>query len=292
LNLADSANLKAFLGRHGLWASKGLGQHFLVSSKVVSAIVSSLADCQGILEIGPGPGVLTSPLSESAERMVALELDARMIEALKESAPKAEVLQADALKSDLSLILESLPEPRGVVSNLPYYITGPLVTRIAEARQHYSKAVLMMQKEVAERVLAGPKTSARGSLSVYLQLQFDMKLLCNAPAGAFLPPPKVDSTVLQLVPKPMPVAKGDEDALFRLIRFAFAQPRKTLINNLVAGYGMDREAAASIVVSCGFKETARPQELANEEWPRLMEGTLGQTPAKPSPPLTGGAGGG
>ncbi len=281
MNLADAASLKAFLGRHGLWASKGLGQHFLVSSKVVSAIVSSLADCQGILEIGPGPGVLTSPLSESAQRMIALELDARMIEALKESAPKAEVLQADALKSNLGEILLSLPEPRGVVSNLPYYITGPLVTRIAEARHHYSKAVLMMQKEVAERVLAGPKTSARGSLSVYLQLQFDIKLLCHAPAGAFLPPPKVDSTVLQLTPKLMPVATEDEDALFRLIRFSFAQPRKTLINNLVAGYKIDREAAVSIIVGCGLNETARPQELPNEEWARLLQQI--QIIAMPSP---------
>jgi 16S rRNA (adenine1518-N6/adenine1519-N6)-dimethyltransferase len=271
LNLADAASLKAFLGRHGLWASKGLGQHFLISSKVVSAIVSSLADCQGILEIGPGPGVLTSPLSESAQRMVALELDARMIGALKESAPKAEVLQADALRSNLAEILQTLPEPRGVVSNLPYYITGPLVTRIAEARDHYTKAVLMMQKEVAERVLAGPKTSARGSLSVYLQLQFDIKLLCHAPAGAFLPPPKVDSTVLQLTPKPMPVSKEDEEALFRLIRHAFAQPRKTLINNLVAGYKMEREAAVAVITGCGLKETARPQELPNEEWPLLLE---------------------
>lgn len=285
MNLADAASLKAFLGRHGLWASKGLGQHFLVSSKVVSAIVSSLADCYGILEIGPGPGVLTSPLSESAQRMVALELDARMIEALKESAPKAEVLQADALKSNLAEILETLHEPRGVVSNLPYYITGPLVTRIAEAREHYSKAVLMMQREVAERVLAGPKTSARGSLSVYLQLQFDIKLLCNAPAGAFLPPPKVDSTVLQLTPKHLPVAKGDEAALFRLIRFAFAQPRKTLINNLVAGYKMEREAAVAVIAGCGLKVTARPQELPNEEWALLLHQI--QTVAIP-PPLTGG----
>lgn len=209
--------------------------------------------------------------------MTALELDARMIDALKESAPNADVLQADALQTDLIEILKTLPEPRGVVSNLPYYITGPLVTRIAEAKEHYSKAVLMMQKEVAERVLAGPKTSARGSFSVYLQLQFEIKLLCNAPAGAFLPPPKVDSAVLQLVPKPMAVPKEDEAGLFRLIRFGFAQPRKTLINNIVAGYKVDREVAAAIVVACGFKETARPQELANEEWPLVLaELTLSQ----------------
>ncbi|MEA2553068.1 MAG: rRNA (adenine1518-N6/adenine1519-N6)-dimethyltransferase [Fimbriimonadaceae bacterium] len=271
MNLADAATLKAFLGRHGLWASKGLGQHFLVSQKVVSAIVSSFSECRGVLEIGPGPGVLTAPLSESAERLVAIELDARMVEALKESAPKAEVLQIDALKTDLRSVLQGLPEPRGLVSNLPYYITGPLLTKISEAREHYSKAVLMMQKEVAERVLAGPKTPARGSLSVYLQLQFEIRLLVNAPAGAFMPPPKVDSAVLEFTPRTLPVPAGQADALFKLIRFSFAQPRKTLVNNLVAGYHLDREAATQVILSSGFKPTARPQELANDQWPILLE---------------------
>jgi len=262
LDLANAAALKPFLSRHGLWASKGLGQHFLVSSKVVQSITASLADCKGILEIGPGPGVLTSPLSEAADQMIAIELDARMIEALKDSSPKAEVLQADALKADLKELLNRLPVPRGVVSNLPYYITGPLLTRIAEARQHYAKAVLMMQKEVADRVVAAPRTSARGSLSVYLQLQFDIKQLIAAPAGAFLPPPKVDSAVLEFIPKH---AEYPEE-LFKLIRISFQQPRKTLVNNLVAGYSLERADAVEWILRAGFKETARPQELANDEW--------------------------
>lgn len=271
MNLADASTLKQFLGRHGLGASKGLGQHFLVSSKVVSAIVASLEGCAGVLEIGPGPGVLTGPLSESASRMVALELDERMLEALKESAPRADVRKSDALEADLLAVLEELPAPRGLVSNLPYYITGPLLTRIAEAREGYSKAVLMMQKEVAQRVLAGPKTSARGSLSVYLQSQFEVRMLVSAPAGAFLPPPKVDSAVLEVVPKPLPVEAESAIEFFRLIRLAFAQPRKTLINNLVAGYRMSREAAAFTVAGAGFKETSRPQELSNSEWVQLYE---------------------
>lgn len=268
MNLADPGALKEFLSRHGIWASKGLGQHFLVSKKVVDAIVSSAGGCKGILEIGPGPGVLTSPLSELADETIAIELDDRMIEALSDSAPRATVIKADALKEDLGSLLATLPEPRAVVSNLPYYITGPLITRIAEAKEFYSKAILMMQKEVADRVLAKPKTSARGSLSVYLQLQFQIRQLVSAPAGAFLPPPKVDSSVLEFIARPLDVE--DEVGLFRLIRVGFTQPRKTLVNNLLGGH-RNREELLEVLSRLGFKETARPQELSNEQWLALHQ---------------------
>jgi 16S rRNA (adenine1518-N6/adenine1519-N6)-dimethyltransferase len=269
LNLSEPGTLKQFLGRHGLAANKGLGQHFLCSGSVVSKIVATLADCPGILEIGPGPGVLTALLSEKAEKMIAIELDGSMIEALKDSSPKAEVRQEDALKANLPLILGELPEPRGVVSNLPYYITGPLLTQIAEARRHFKVAVLMMQKEVAQRVLAGPKTSARGSLSVYLQTQFEIAKVADAPAGAFLPPPKVDSMVLAFRPKETNLTEAQETSLFRLIRFGFTQPRKTLANNLVAGYHVPREEALEWQAKANLGEKARPQELTLEEWVAL-----------------------
>jgi len=266
LNLSDPGTLKQFLGRHGLAANKGLGQHFLCSGSVVSKIVNTFADCRGILEIGPGPGVLTSPLSEKAEKMIAIELDASMIEALKDSSPKADVRQEDALKANLAAILAELPEPRGIVSNLPYYITGPLLTRVAGAKRHFRVAVLMMQKEVALRVLAGPKTSARGSLSVFLQTQFEITKVAEAPAGAFLPPPKVDSMVLAFHPKETNLTEAQETALFRLIRFGFTQPRKTLANNLVAGYHVPRDEALMWQAKANLGEKARPQELTLEEW--------------------------
>lgn len=261
--------LKALLGRHGISAEKGLGQHFLVSEKVVSRIAAAFEGYAGMLEIGPGPGVLTSRLSSTCARLVALEVDERMLPMLAESSPLAEVRREDALRADLSSILAELPEPRGLVSNLPYYITGPLLTRVAEARRSYSKAVMMMQKEVAERVVAEPKTSARGSLSVFLQSQFKISLVCNAPAGAFLPPPKVDSRVLEFVPREMPVPLAEEKEFFRLIRQGFVQPRKTLVNNLVGGLHLSREDAAAVVESAGLGPNARPQELSMEEWVEL-----------------------
>ena len=263
MNLADPGVLKSLLGRHGLSASKGLGQHFLVSAKAVSLIVGAFDGMGGVLEIGPGPGVLTSPLVDNGHKVIALELDARMPPVLHDSSPGAEVRQTDALKADLSAILAELPEPRGVVSNLPYYITGPLLTRIAEAKGSFSKAVLMMQKEVAERVVAKAKSPARGSLSVFLQIQFEIRVVAQVPAGAFLPPPKVDSTVLEFIPR---VGEATSAATFRLIRLGFAQPRKTLANNLANGYHVDRGEIHSALAKVGLGELARPQELTNDEW--------------------------
>jgi len=271
LDLTDPSALKAFLGRHGLSANKRLGQHFLCSSRVVEAIAARLSSCRGVLEIGPGPGVITTRVSEFAERTIAIELDDSMLDALSESAPKAEVRKADALKVDLTAMLDELPEPRGLVSNLPYYITGPLLTRIAEARSGYSKAILMMQKEVAERVLAPAKASERGSLSVYLQSQFQISKVVSVPAGAFLPPPKVDSMVLEFIP--LAVERPAE--FFRLVRLAFAQPRKTLANNLAAGFNVPRDQALEWIQGAGLGDLSRPQELELEAWDRLADAASG-----------------
>ena len=270
MNLSDPGTLRAFLQRHGLTARKGLGQHFLCSSTAVNAIVGAASGCAGVVEIGPGPGVLTGALSEGAE-VVALEVDDRMIEALKESAPKARVLKQDALKAHLAVILGELPQPRAVVSNLPYYITGPLLTSIASARDHFAVAVLMMQKEVAVRIMAPPGDRDRGSLSVFLQAKFVISKVAGVPAGAFLPPPKVDSTVLKFVPR----ADADGEDLFKFVRRGFTQPRKTLANNLSAASSVSREEVVAKLTELGLDEKVRPQVLTIDQWRdlhRLLNG--------------------
>ena len=235
----------------------------------MESITNAIAGCSGICEIGPGPGVLTAPISEQSQKTIALELDPRMIEALKESAPKADVRRLDALNADLASILRELPSPRGVVSNLPYYITGPLLTRIAEARAGYSMAVLMMQKEVAQRVVAEAGNSDRGSLSVFLQSQFDISLVAHVPAKEFLPPPKVDSTVLKFVPKRLDGDPEFQAHFFHLIRLSFAQPRKTLANNLSAGLQQRREVMLEAIEEVGLEEKVRPHDLTQDQWLRL-----------------------
>jgi 16S rRNA (adenine1518-N6/adenine1519-N6)-dimethyltransferase len=240
LVLSDPSTLRRVLAAHGLSAKKGLGQHFLCSASVVDKIVARVESFSGVLEIGPGPGVLTGPLSQQVGQVTALELDERMAAVLAETAPQARVVLGNALHEDLLSLLQTLPEPRAVVSNLPYYITGPLVTRIAEARAAFAKAVLMMQKEVGVRVLAPTGSSDRGSLTVFLQSLFEIEKVTDAPPGAFLPPPKVSSLVLELRPKPPELEPEEEAGYFGLVRGAFRQPRKTLANNL-ARLGWERE---------------------------------------------------
>lgn len=269
MDLNQPQTLKPFLERHGLTAKKGLGQHFLCSSNVVGAIERAIEGSASALEIGPGPGILTGMLCRVCGEVVAIELDERMPVALAESAPCARIIQADALKTDLCAILEPLPQPRALVSNLPYYITGPLLTRIAEVRDAFDVGVFMMQREVGWRVLAAASASERGSLSAFLQVQFQVSKVIDAKAGAFMPPPKVDSVVLKFVPRFDAYPASIERTLFRLIRGGFTQPRKTLANNLMAGLSLDRERAESLIAGLGWDARIRPQQLTNEQWVEL-----------------------
>ncbi len=264
MNLADPEVLRPFLQRHGLSARKNLGQHFLCSPTAVEAIVAAASGSRGILEIGPGPGVLTAALSETFQAVTALEIDSSLKGALAESAPKAQVLFDDALKTDLSQVLEELPEPRAVVSNLPYYITAPLVSRIADARAHYSVAVLMMQSEVADRIVAEPGNGDRGSLSVYLQALFEIRRVVSVPASGFLPPPKVDSQVLAFRPF---ASTTDPETFFTFVRQGFSHPRKTLANNLT-GYGKGRVLEA--LEGADLKASVRPHEIKLDQWRALF----------------------
>ncbi len=212
-----------------------------------------------MLEIGPGVGVLTKPLFEVCEDVVVVELDKRFVEVLGSVVPAAQIVQADALKTNLRELLTEMREPRCIVSNMPYNITGPLLGKVCECRGLFRNAVLMMQKEVGERVLAKPGSSARGALSVSMQLQFDIKKVCDAKAGAFLPPPKVDSIVLDFTPT---VPEFDLDKVLRVVRTGFTQPRKTLANNLADKYDKTK---------IGLPVNIRPHQLTNAEWVALAE---------------------
>lgn len=244
-----------------------MGQHFLCSSAVVGRIQHALEGVRGALEIGPGPGVLTSMLCSTCEEVAAIEIDTRMIGALAESAPCAHVSRENALHADLLSMLAKLPQPRAIVSNLPYYLTGPLLTRIAQAKSGFDLAILMMQREVARRVVAAAGTPERGSLSVFLQLQFEISRVTEAPSGAFLPPPKVDSEVLSLRVKVPDYEANLEETVFQVIRIGFKQPRKTLLNNLLAI--VDREGAEKAIETLRLDLRTRPQQLQNSHWIEL-----------------------
>ncbi len=194
--------------------------------------------------------------------MTAVELDDRVVGALRDIAPSASVTVADALAVDWREELTSITEPRAIVSNMPYNITGPLLTKVAECHDLIESAVLMMQREVAEKIVAQVGDRNRGSISVFLQLLFVIEPVCKVPPGAFAPPPKVDSMVLKLVPTGREIA--NEAAVFRTVRAGFSQPRKTVVNNLSSLLG--KGLVKSELVKLGYSETVRPHEIKLLDW--------------------------
>ena len=230
-------------------ADKSHGQHFLASSAVVGKILAAASGCLGVLEVGPGPGVLTGPLSQVAQ-VTAFEVDPRMSPLLAEAAPGAEIVWQDALEADWRSALASLPEPTAVVSNMPYNITGPLLDRVEGVAGLIDRAVLMMQREVGEKLMAKAGDRRRGALSVVFEAAFSVSRVCLVPPGAFLPPPKVESVVLLL----RPTGSGLTDHEREVVRAGFRHPRKTLANNLGVR-GLE-----------GLSPTIRPHELTLEQW--------------------------
>ena len=253
-----------FLGRHGLAADKKLGQHFLADPVIVAEMVGALNGIRSVLEVGPGPGILTGPLCDAVENVAFIEIDERMRAPLSQTAPPARAHFGDALQTDLGPILDSLEGPRAIVSNLPYYITAPLLERFTAQRERVSRMVLMMQREVGDRIVAPAGKGDRGSLSVSLQRLFTIERLVNVPAEAFAPPPKVQSIVLLLTPRE--VATDPEFEKF--VRSAFVHPRKTLANNLSAIHARDR--LDSTMAQIGLSPTIRPHQLTEEQWLTLQ----------------------
>jgi len=267
VNLADRGELVGFLRKHGISADKSLGQHFLCAPSVVKSIVDAAGDYRTCLEVGPGPGILTSFLAKKAETMLAVEFDERMIALLKDSSPTCQVTHGDALKVNMRQLLADTPEPRALVSNMPYYITGPLLERFAAIRDLYDVAVLMMQKEVGVKIVARPGERERGALSVMLQTQFEITRVLKVPAGAFMPPPKVESVVLKLIPRQAELPRSFE----RVVRAGHSQPRKTLINCLAATFRQERTVVQEVIAEAGLTENTRGFELDEVQWVKLSE---------------------
>lgn len=239
-----------------------MGQHFLVSEGAVRRITESVADMAGILEVGPGPGAITLPLS-LAHPVLAIELDERWRDLLAHYCPGVEVIYQDALQADLATHLEALPAPRAIVSNMPYNITGPLLAAFSAQAGRVERMVLMMQKEVADRIIAPAGDAKRGALSVVMQAQFAVKWQQTVPPGAFAPPPKVQSAVLEFTPRAVQPA-GWAD----FVHSGFRQPRKTLANNL------RERGGAALIESAGLAASIRPHQLTEAEWQTLWSHSI------------------
>lgn len=248
----------------GLRPRKRLSQSFLEDQKVAAAIVraAKLTPDSEVLEVGPGLGILTRLLAKRARRVVAVELDAALAEALRTATPAVEVVNEDILKLDPT---HYFARPYTVVANLPYHITSPALRHLLAGRPE--RLVVMVQAEVGERIAARPGDMS--SLAVITQVQAQVRIVRGVKADAFYPRPRVDSAVLVLEPCAR-VAPSEVDAFTTLVQAGFKQPRKTLANSLADGLQIPKTDAMSRLESVGIDPQQRPQQLALEDWLRLF----------------------
>lgn len=263
------------------YPSKRLGQHFLRDQRTIQRIIEALAPEAGetIVEIGPGTGVLTSALVESASRVIAVEFDAKLAPLLSErfaGSPNFKLVIADALTTDFCA--EILPAPTArLVANLPYNISTAILQRLIAQRACFTEMVLMLQREVVERVLAPAGTTDRGFISVLVEAYCETEKLFDVAPGAFRPPPRVWSSVMRLkFRRRMGIEVKDQELLWSTVSAGFAQKRKTILNNLRSASGrlqdaLKRNGGASIVLCKAEVDLKRRAEtLTLEEWGRLV----------------------
>jgi len=281
MNLCDIRDIKALLARHGFHFSKSMGQNFLIESWVpedIAAASGADTGC-GVLEIGPGIGPLTAQLCSRAEKVAAVELDTSLYPILAETMGDFDnftLIPGDVMKLNVAALAEEqFPGLKKLVcANLPYNITTPVLTKLVEAGC-FEAITVMIQKEVALRIAAKPGTGDYGAFSLYMQYYTEPEVLFEVPPSCFLPAPKVTSAVLRCrVRKTPPVAPAcGEEFLFSVIKAAFAQRRKTLLNGLSSAYGsrLDKDAIRAVITDCGLPADVRGERLGLPEFARLAD---------------------
>lgn len=255
MRIADKTVTRAILERHGFTFKKSFGQNFLTDTNILQKIVDTAEIDKGVnvIEIGPGIGALTEFLAENAAEVMAFEIDDRLIPILADTLARfdnVQVVNQDILKADLQTQIQAFKNPDlpiKVVANLPYYITTPILMHLIESKIPFAEFVVMMQKEVADRISAMPNTKAYGSLSIAVQYYMTAKVLFIVPRTVFVPAPNVDSVILKMVRRDQPVVSvQDEDFFFRVSKVAFVHRRKTLWNNLTSHFGKSEDTKAKL----------------------------------------------
>lgn len=276
--LSDISTIKDILSRHGFTFSKSLGQNFLINPSVCPRMAEySGADSGvGVIEIGPGIGVLTRELCSLADKVVAVELDKRLLPVLDETLEEfsnVKVVNADVLELDLNaLIAREFPGMEvAVCANLPYYITSPVIMKLLEDRLPVKAITVMVQKEAARRICAKVGTRESGALTVAVNYYSEPELLFGVSAGSFMPSPKVDSAVIRLNVRENPAVTAGPDKFFRVVKAAFSQRRKVISNSLSSGLGIGKEEAAALLERAGVKPNARAEQLSMEEFSKIAD---------------------
>lgn len=270
---------KFILDKYHIHANKNLGQNFLVDDDTVSGIIeaANISKEDLVIEIGPGLGTITKELLERAGKVICIELDERMITILNDRFSlynNFELINEDVLKVNLQeLINKENFKTTKIVANLPYYITTPIIMKLLEERLDIETITVMIQKEVAERLVAEPGKGESGAITYAINYYTKPKIVLQVPNTAFIPEPKVNSTVIQLDVQKEPTVKVlNEEKLFELIKIAFMQKRKTLVNALTNSnkYG-SKEKVEKVIEKMGLDLKIRPEKLTLEQYAELSE---------------------
>ena len=277
--LANPSETAGVLVRHDFHFQKKYGQNFLIDPHVLEKIMdgAGIGAEDFVLEIGPGIGTMTQYLAERAGRVLAVEIDDKLIPILKDTLSEYDnvtVLHQDILKTDLAGIIQEQNKgnPIKVVANLPYYITTPILMALLEQKIPLESITVMVQKEVAERMQAEPGTKEYGALSLAVQYYTRPEIIAYVPPNCFMPRPKVGSSVIRLIRYEEPLVKvKDEKAMFATVRAAFNQRRKTLVNALAGGGIAEKEKTLKALEVMGLDEKVRGERLSVEQFARLSE---------------------
>ncbi len=259
---------------------KEMGQNFILNPALVERLAdaSMVAETDGVLEIGPGRGMLTAALARRARKVIAVELDRTLLDDLEVSLalyPNVEIVEGDILKKDLAALAKALGQPCRVAANLPYNITTPLLEKLLKARLPFLTMAVMVQKEVGNRMMAKPGQKGYGPLSILVDYHAAARVSLEIPAKCFTPPPKVDSSFMLLnIREALLHPDIEEELFFRVVRAAFAMRRKTILNNMMAGMGLSREAALAILEMADVRETARAEQLESIAFACIARGMM------------------
>lgn len=277
MNLCDINILKPLLKRHGFTFSKGLGQNFLCEESVPVAIAEGAGLFKDVcaIEVGPGVGALTVELCKRAHKVIAIELDKRLPDLLKETVADYDnfsLVEGDILKVNIPEICKAFEGKKAVAcANLPYYITTPAITTLIESKC-FNTITVMVQREVARRICAKPATSDYGAFTLFINYHAEASIVTEVDRDCFIPAPNVDSTVVRLDIKDLPPVNCDKSKLFKLIHAAFAQRRKTLLNCLWFAYKdkFDKPQIEEIIQKAGFSSTVRGEQLSLSDYEHLL----------------------
>lgn len=283
MRIADYSVTKAVLERHGFTFKKSFGQNFLTDTNILQKIVDTaeIDKNVNVIEIGPGIGALTEFLTENAAEVMAFEIDERLVPILEDTLrdhDNVKVINEDVLKADLQTRVKEFENPNlpiKVVANLPYYITTPILMHLIESKIPFEEFVVMMQKEVADRISAEPNTKAYGSLSIAVQYYMTAKVAFVVPRTVFVPAPNVDSAILKMTRRKQPLVEvKDEDFFFRVSKASFVHRRKTLWNNLTSHFGKSEEVKNKLeqaLENATIKPSIRGEALSISDFARLSD---------------------